>query len=75
MRCCGIAPACALVAIGLLLHTGREVSVVRAPNLVQLRISIVMFSRAAGAWLCCCWRCATARPAWRRWRGMLPTLR
>ena len=35
----GIAPACALVAIGLLLYTGREVSVVRPPIWFKARIS------------------------------------
>ena len=46
----GIAPACALVAIGLLLYTGREVSVVRArPIWFSYGFPIVMFLSALQA--------------------------
>lgn len=67
----GIAPACALVAIGLLLYTGREVSVVRArPIWFSYGFPIVMFLSALQAsWPCCCWRCANGPACRRCWRA------
>ncbi len=73
----GIAPACALVAIGLLLYTGREVSVVRArPIWFSYAFPIVMFLSALQALLALLLLAMRERPGLQAplARGMLLTL-
>ncbi|HGM7196709.1 TPA: tetrathionate reductase subunit TtrC [Serratia marcescens] len=73
----GIAPACALVAIGLLLYTGREVSVVRArPIWFSYGFPIVMFLSALQALLALLLLTLRERPGLQAplARGMLLTL-
>ncbi|MCF1612780.1 tetrathionate reductase subunit TtrC [Serratia marcescens] len=73
----GIAPACALVAIGLLLYTGREVSIVRArPIWFSYGFPIVMFLSALQALLALLLLAMRERPGLQAplARGMLLTL-